>query len=78
MRIIHEVIDFFAISPELDNPHLAQAAQMMGHCRFSHTNQLSKLRNVHFSIHDYGKNPNPAGIAESSKQLCHMGCGVLV
>ena len=78
MVVIQTVEDLSALLACPNEPHLPQAAQMVGDARLGDPDCLGQGRHVLLAVSESCNNANAAGIAERAEQFCHSGGGAFI
>ena len=76
--IFKAVEDFLAIAAGTDQAHLPQPAHVVRNGRLADARQAGKRADILFSIEKRIQDADPAGIAKSAEQLCHMSGSMLI
>lgn len=69
MGIGQRIVYGLAVPAELDQPGIAQDAQLMGHSRLAHTEFIGNIPDADFLIHEDAQYAQPCRIAEDFEDI---------
>lgn len=69
MSIGQRIVYSLAVPAELDQPGIAQDAQLMGHGRLAHAEFIGNIPDTDFLIHEDAQDAQPRRIAEDLEDI---------